>query len=176
MFFNITLGVHKANEENSKVIYREAVRSVTIKNGKFLMIRTIKGDFKFPGGGPRNGESLEEALIREVREETGFIIERVKRRIGMVTERKPDKYVKDAMFEMISHYYLCDISENYGAQELDDYEKALDFRPHWVDIDDAIENNENLLRGNNDINPWVQRETAVLYKMRDLLGRLAADL
>jgi len=158
VFFDITLGVHKADDEN--VIYREAVRSVSVKDGKFLMIRTRKGDYKFPGGGPKSGESLEEALIREVREETGFNVERVKKKIGTATERKPDKYVKSAVFEMISHYYLCDVSENSGAQELDEYEKALDFRPHWVSIDDAIENNENFLRSNADINPWVQRLSA----------------
>ncbi len=31
--------------------YRKAVRAVIMKNGQILMLRTINGDYKFPGGG-----------------------------------------------------------------------------------------------------------------------------
>lgn len=56
MFFDITLGVHKADDEN--VIYREAVRSVSVKDGKFLMIRTRKGEYNSREVGQRAAKAL----------------------------------------------------------------------------------------------------------------------
>lgn len=51
---------------------RQRVSAVIVKDGKILLIRRVKpGEeyFIFPGGGVDEGETLEEALIREVKEE-----------------------------------------------------------------------------------------------------------
>lgn len=44
------------------------------------------GDYKFPGGGVDHGESFEEALIREIREECGVTVARIEREFGCVIE------------------------------------------------------------------------------------------
>jgi len=169
MLFRITLGMPKNREGKATVNQREAVRAIVIRNGLLLMLKSNKGDMKFPGGGRKRGESHEKALIREVREETGFLVEKVKQRVGIVTERSADMFKKGALFEMISHYYLCEISQTPGKQELDDYEKALELHSCWVGIDEAIENNEHVLMRNHDINRWVQRETIVLRKLKSII-------
>jgi ADP-ribose pyrophosphatase YjhB (NUDIX family) len=56
-----------------------AVSAVIVRDGEFLAVRRarppMKGLFTLPGGGVEVGESLTEALVREVREETGLSIE-----------------------------------------------------------------------------------------------------
>lgn len=167
MFFEIPLGITDIHD--GKVNQREAVRAIVIRNGLLLMVKTNKGDMKFPGGGRKIKESHERALIREVREETGYLVERINGKAGVATERSKDTFEPGALFEMVSHYYFCDVSDDQGKQELDDYEKALDFHTCWVTIDEAIENNEQVLTRNHDINRWVRRETIVLRKLKSII-------
>ncbi len=58
-----------------------AVSAVIIRDGEFLAVRRarapMQGLFTLPGGGVETGESLAEAAVREVREETGLTIETV---------------------------------------------------------------------------------------------------
>ncbi|NLU33037.1 MAG: NUDIX domain-containing protein [Clostridiaceae bacterium] len=171
MYFEFVFGIRKTGDGKVKVNTREAVRSVIFKNGLLLMVKTNKGDLKLPGGGVGSKESHEKALTREVREETGYSVIRVREKVGTVTERREDYIEKGALFEMVSHYYLCDVSEDQGLQDLDDYEEDLGFYPCWVSIDEAIENNEMVLAtGEEGINRWVKRENAVLRKLKEILA------
>lgn len=58
---------------------RLAVSAGIFRDGKILLVRRArepaKGVYTFPGGRVEFGESLTEALIREIREETGLAIE-----------------------------------------------------------------------------------------------------
>ncbi len=58
-----------------------AVSAVIVRGGEFLVVRRarppMQGLFTLPGGGVEAGESLAEAVQREVREETGLTIEPV---------------------------------------------------------------------------------------------------
>jgi len=170
MFFELVMGIREIADGKVKVNTREAVRSVIFKNGLLLMVKTNKGDLKLPGGGVGNGESHEEALIREVREETGYSVVRVRKKVGTVTERREDYFEKGSIFEMVSHYFLCDVSDDQGLQDLDDYEDDLGLCPCWVSIDEAIENNEMVMAtGGEDINKWVRRENEVLRRLKEIL-------
>ena len=54
-----------------------SVKAIIRRDGKFLMIRGTrrgKSEFSFPGGLVDEGETLEQALAREVLEETGYEI------------------------------------------------------------------------------------------------------
>lgn len=60
---------------------RKRVSAVILKDGKILLIRRVKPDqeyFVFPGGGVDGGESLLEALSREVREELSLEVKKQK--------------------------------------------------------------------------------------------------
>ena len=82
-----------------------AVIGVIRKNGRVLIARRparglLGGLWEFPGGKPGPGESLQEALKREVREETGI----------KVSVRNPLMVVKHAYshFRVELHAFLCD--------------------------------------------------------------------
>ncbi|GAE47353.1 NUDIX hydrolase [Mesobacillus boroniphilus] len=98
----------QANVE--RTIERVAIRAIIMVNNRILLIQSSRGDFKFPGGGLEENESHEECLIREVREETGYIHCIVNDKVGTVTEKKMDEYINNALFQMTSHYYLCDLA------------------------------------------------------------------
>ena len=169
MIFNYELGVKKEHMKNRKVNYRQAVRGIIFKDNKILMVHTNKGDYKFPGGGVNKEEAFEAALMREVCEETGYTVNNIQGKIGAMVERKIDDFDGTSMFEMTSHYYLCEVSNTKTAQKLDDYEADLDFQPIWLFIDEAIRINEEILKmSSNDRNPWVDRDTLVLKELRKI--------
>jgi len=145
---------------------RKAIRAIIYWDDRLLLVRTKKGDYKFPGGGVMQEEGHTETLVREVREETGYQIERVNDLLGIVIERRPDKYDSSKIFEMKSYYYLCDIGSKQEEQDLDDYEHELEFKPVWVEPGNAYMQNAGIIAEKaDDLNPWVDRETLVLQQL-----------
>ena len=173
MLFNYVFGLQEINKEKVSVNCREAVRAIIIQNDNILMVHCNKGDYKFPGGGMNKEETHEEALKREVREETGYVVKGVKEKIGITTERNLDAYQKEAVFEMISYYYICEISDEQTLQELDDYEANLDFQPVWIHLDKVIHLNEEVLK-NKEKSPWVHRELNVLKELREYYNEVGS--
>ncbi len=168
MVFNYELGIKEINNDKVNINYREAVRGIIFKNDKVLLVHSNAGDYKFPGGGAVTEEIHEDTLKREVKEETGYIVTQVKNNIGLIIERHPDHFRIGDIFEMVSSYYLCEVSDEKTTQKLDLYEKELGFSPAWVTLEEAISTNENILNSNDTtISPWVYRETLALKAIRD---------
>lgn len=150
-----------------KTIERIAIRAIIMANNRILLVQSSRGDFKFPGGGLEENESHEECLIREVREETGYIHCIVNEKVGTVTQRKMDVYIDNALFQMISHYYLCDLATKEKIeQQLEEYEARLNFTPKWVTLEEAIKQNESLIE-RCEQNGWLKRETFVLKQLNE---------
>ena len=84
-----------------------AVGAVIIDQGKVLLIRRGKpprpGLWSLPGGGQELGEGYIEAALREVREETGLIVES----LGLVDI--VDSITRDESGRVQFHYLLADI-------------------------------------------------------------------
>jgi ADP-ribose pyrophosphatase YjhB (NUDIX family) len=149
---------------------RNAVRAVIIKNGIITLAFLDKTkEFKFPGGGIKNGESHEDALRREVNEEIGASVKSIKEKIAVIQEF--DRFPEDIedYFTMISHYYLVDIENELGSQNLDVYEKDLGFNPVEVTISEAIlVNRKNIESKNSHATKWIIRETYMLEKLNEI--------
>ena len=161
--FEICYGLREL-PSNAVVTYRKAAKAVIEKDGKLLLIYTNQGDYKFPGGGYKNSENAAECIVREMLEETGYQVEKVGKLFGIVLEQKVDDFEPGTYFSMKSEYYSVTIDENNKQkQNLDDYEKEQEFRPVFVEIQEAIENNERILNDlNRKQNPWIKRENDVL--------------
>lgn len=152
----------KNYEPGNPVSERTAARGIIRRGEDWLMIFSKYGDYKFPGGGMENGESLEETLIREVKEETGYqVIKESIRKYGQVLERR--KGEGSSILEMDSYYYVCDIREEAGERNLDEYEKEYDYQIVWIPLKEALENNNRII-GKKEC-PWAAREAKVMELM-----------
>ena len=150
------------------IIQRQAVRAIIVNENKILLIQTNRGEYKFPGGGVEENESHAEALIREMREETGYINCIVKDLLGIVIEQKMDEFEVDYLFQMTSYYYICALTNKETVhQKLDAYETVQEFKPKWVNLEDAIKQNETLFTYPG-MNNWLKRETLVLNEVKEL--------
>lgn len=151
-----------------RYVYRQAVRAVVFKDNKLLVIHTNKGDYKFPGGGIEQEENHNDALIREVREEAGLQVKRVKDLIGVIIEQRPDIVEPMTIFEMKSYYYLCEVDSRQEEQALDEYEAEQEFTPAWISLDEALSKNKELIEHTKyGLNPWVIREAYVMQELKD---------
>lgn len=57
--------------DGSQLVFRPSAYAVVINNGKVLLSKQY-GQYGFPGGGVEINETIENAVIREVKEETGL--------------------------------------------------------------------------------------------------------
>ena len=125
---------------DGKVLVRPSARGIIIKDGKVAMVHSMRYDYyKFPGGGLEPGETAEEALIREVREEAGLKVlpDSVREYGYVVRKQKIDSPDYDRLFQE-NLYYLCKAVDKSVVQELDDYEAEAGFTLEWVEPDHAI--------------------------------------
>jgi 8-oxo-dGTP pyrophosphatase MutT (NUDIX family) len=160
---------HPGINIQGRAIHRIAVRTVILRGRDLLMVHSANvGDYKFPGGGVNEGESYEQALARELREECGASLLSVDGELGAVIEYNIPMEAEFDVFKMTSYYYFCQTEDGFGAQKLDDYERDLGFKPVWVNIDDAISANHSLLDSQTPPN-WLRREIFVLEHLRQAL-------
>lgn len=127
---------------NGTVGRRPSVRGIIIRDGKVAMMHSKKYDYyKLPGGGIELGETLEETLIREVREESGLIVipETIKE-FGYV--KRIEKGKIEDIFLQENYYFVCEAEPVIMEQELDDYEEEEQFTLEFVSIEHAIYVNE----------------------------------
>ncbi|MBN1241370.1 MAG: NUDIX domain-containing protein [Spirochaetales bacterium] len=147
-------------------VTRRAARAVVERDGRYLMIRSEKpgeGDWKFPGGGIEPGESEEEAVARELEEETGYRAARVGPLLGRATEFRTPKEAGFELFVMESTYWRVELAAEMGERRLDPYEEELDYRPRWVRLEEAIAANRELMESPAGARmPWARRETQVM--------------
>ena len=164
--------IHHAEGINiqGKTVHRNAVRAVILRGQDLLMVYSANvGDYKFPGGGVDRGESHQQALVREVKEECGMSLSQVGREICRTVEYDLPMEQEYDVFKMTSCYYQCDVQDGYGPQKLDDYEVDLGFTPVWIDLKKAIEINKVLLNSSHPPR-WLGREVLVLEYIRDLMA------
>lgn len=114
---------------------RVSSRAIIIEDGKLLAMfrRKIKKDgsvkeyYVIPGGGLEDGETLEENVIRELKEEFNVDIEVVK---FLTTEEYDDT---------IANYFLCKIvngTSKLGGEELDRMTPENYYEIRYIDLND----------------------------------------
>lgn len=147
-------------------IYRVAVRGIIFIDGKLLMIENSFGEAKLPGGGIEGDEDDYLALIREVKEETGYdVIPESIVPFGEVEEKRLS--VKDPMiWHQISRLYFCEVREEQGACEYSESEKKYGFRQVLYTLEEALEKNHAMLEREGK-QAWNQREYETLQLIKN---------
>jgi 8-oxo-dGTP diphosphatase len=152
-----------------KTISRQAVRGIIRDGQNLLMIySTQNGDYKFPGGGVETGETHQQALTREIREECGAEVREIGQGFGKIIEYDIPAEPDYDVFKMTSFYYCCQVRQTLGAQHLDQYEQELGFMPVWVEIDQALQRNREALDHINWPSElrWTVREVTILEQIK----------
>lgn len=131
---------------DGKVFKRPSVRAIIVRGNDVLLIYSKKyGYYKFPGGGIKQGESNADALVREVREETGYEVKpETIEEFGRVLRRERGEEEPDGIFEQENFYYFCEVTDNRTEMKLDDYEAEEEFTPCFVKPFEAHSHNWHL--------------------------------
>lgn len=110
---------------------RNSSRGIVMENGRILLTYEANtGTYMSPGGGVEDNETLEECCIRELKEESGYIVKPYRRLLTI------NEYSFETLY--ISNYFLCEI-QGKCEQQLTETEVYNGVGPRWVDIDKAIE-------------------------------------
>ena len=128
---------------NGTITKRPSVRGIIIKNNQIAMIHSLTYDYyKFPGGGIEKNETHIDALIREVKEESGLkVIKNSISEYGYV--HRIQKGDMEDVFIQENYYYLCDVENTVYKQSLDEYEYQEKFTLEWVSPETVLDTNRN---------------------------------
>ena len=120
---------------------RCASKAIILRDGKVLLnrCRTEAGEvyYDLPGGGQHPCETMEETVVREVAEETGYHV-RVLRFLGLIEQIHDDPALRAAWPDYthrINHIFLAELTDGprgTAAEKDFEYEESL-----WVPLDEA---------------------------------------
>lgn len=116
---------------------KSRVRAIIVKDNKIILTKRVKPNetyWVFPGGGIEQGETKEQALIREIKEELGLDIKPKK----LLLERKSDKPGMEGIPE---YFFTADVAGGkLGSGKGPEYEPNSNYQGkyelEWVDIPD----------------------------------------
>jgi ADP-ribose pyrophosphatase YjhB (NUDIX family) len=132
----IDLNGNKASVPVSKLTFRPAVYGVIIEDDKILLSKQWGDGYDFPGGGIDIGESIDDALKREVKEETGLDVE-----IGRIVHCESSFFkfrFEDKCVQSILMFYLCKrVGGELSIEFFDEHEKEYADMPEWINLDDV---------------------------------------
>jgi 8-oxo-dGTP diphosphatase len=124
-----------------KLRWRPSAYGIVLKDGKLLVSPQFHG-YDLPGGGVELGETLEEALLREIREETG-IVAGEPRLLGCETSffklPKSTTSIKSPYVQSLLFYYRCEyVSGKLSSDGFTEDEKLYSRDPEWLPLEKAV--------------------------------------
>ena len=110
---------------------RYASRALVIKDDNILLSYEKNNDiWMLPGGGAEDDETASDTVIREVKEETGYLINPS----DIVLELH--EYYED--FKYVTYYFLGEII-SIGNKNLSESEIESGLEPEWIKISEALD-------------------------------------
>ncbi len=141
------------------------VKALIINDKEEILIGKSFGTVQFPGGHLKPRETLREALIREVKEETGLVLESNYTPFYAIKYYLKN-YPESGKNESIEiYYYYIPSNDLYRLDKstLDEYEKKGDFTLYYIPIS-QLKKHLKLNVKENPINTIVNREMLLAIK------------
>lgn len=134
--------------------WRPGAYGIVIRDEAVLLVKQTNG-YDLPGGGVELGETLEEAVIREVKEETGVIVAH-----PLIVGVKTGFYIpfqqsKDSAKQAVQSYFACEYKGGeLSSDGFDDNELIFSIKSEWV----PLRNLNSLRIGTNlDFRPLIKQ-------------------
>ena len=128
----ITLDGHTRIFQNDHLIFRPAAYALIAHENKLLLLKLrATGKYHLPGGGIKIGERMEESLRREVQEETGLEIDRV--RFAHFEEVFFYYDPSDKAYHGLHFYFICQ-AKTWRVLADDQVMDGSAEQPRWVEI------------------------------------------
>lgn len=120
---------------------RNSAKAVILHEGKILFNHCVTAAgteyYDLPGGGQHLFESMEEAIVREVQEETGYMVQ-VKSFLALAEEIELDNALREQYPDYthrIVHFFLAELT---GKSRQDPNEKDFQMLESvWIPLDQA---------------------------------------
>lgn len=120
---------------------RNSAKAVILHEGKILLNHCVTAAgteyYDLPGGGQHQFESMEEAIVREVQEETGYTVQ-VKRFLALAEEIEQEHTLREQYPDYthrIVHFFLAELT---GKSRPDPSEKDFQMLESiWIPLDQA---------------------------------------
>ncbi len=110
---------------------RTACRGIVLRDGKLLLsYETVTGQWMLPGGGLEGSEDEQACCVREVAEETGFIIRPSECLLEI------DEYYEN--WKWINRYFSSEVT-GMTAVKLTGREKQVGMEPRWLPVDEIVD-------------------------------------
>jgi len=157
--------------EEMKGDFRERKRATGIvlndKNEIILMNLTNLDFHMLPGGGVDSNENMEDALYREVKEETGATVEIISA-LGVVVEN-----LEEIKMKQITHFYLTKVVGEIQEPNFMPDELEQGYKVEWYSIDETIK----ILEQENEYEVYIkQRELAAIREAKKYLDETALKM
>lgn len=161
-----------APQEGFRRATRLSSRAIVVNPDGTLLLSTTDEchEYVFAGGEIERGETDLEALVREVEEETGWLVDEASARPVFSIDDYHNRPEMRLSMRQVNRYFVCQARPG-GTMHLDKYEAVAGLRPALRRIDEAIAANDAILARKRLF--WVERDTFVLKLVRDraeLLG------
>ncbi len=141
-YFDDEQGIEKDVPQDAEIFWRPTVYAVVTKDVSVLMVKPHHGLYALPGGGMEPIESTEEALMREVLEETGYPVESLE--LFDTTERYLFHEKDNKFYHVVALVYqveIGDVVENNPKAVVDDEVSEVE----WVKLSDLTKENCHFL-------------------------------